>query len=171
MSIPYNRYFDFRQLRGMFGLTFASFEVCFGMKVAYFQTGMGYVAVTDESPKGFKDVLYVGKGGPLDKIEEQVFEATQIRRLTKVALKDVPDAWLLALGYDYPPMPAPEPKPSPEPALEPVEESPLFDPDTFDLLAYVPIRRQPAAQASHGSSLGLIIGILIGIICLLLGLI
>lgn len=137
------------------------------MKIAYFKTDTGYIAVTDESPKGFKDVLYVGKGGSINKIEEQVFEISQLRKLTKVNLKDVPDAWLLALGYDHPPMPKPEPKPAP------VEEFPLLDADGENLVAYVPIRRRQLAVVVQPDrtlyDAGLIIGLVIGIILIACG--
>lgn len=76
--------------------------------VTYYQIGQTYVAVTNRSPKGFKDVLFLGRGGPLDKIEETAFERGQLAKMQKVALADVPEEWLIALGYDSPPAPPKE---------------------------------------------------------------
>jgi hypothetical protein len=82
------------------------------MKITYYKAGDGYIAVTKESPKGFKGILFIGKTGTLDKIVETAFEANQLRKLTKVTKADVPAEWVKALGYEEPdPAPPVEPPP------------------------------------------------------------
>lgn len=82
------------------------------MKITYYKAADGYAAVTSESPKGFKGILFIGKSGTLDKIVETAFEANQLRKMTKVAKADVPPEWVEAFGYE-------EPDPEPEPPVEP----------------------------------------------------
>ena len=138
------------------------------MKIKYFQTDAGYIAVTDQCPKDFKGVLYIGKSGtdPLE-IEEAVFEPGQVRGLREIALVDMPAVWVVGFGYEKPVAPK-----KPEPV---VEEFPLFDPETGDLEAYIPIRRikiqpRPAKSSRTAYDVGLIIGLLIGLICIAAGL-
>jgi hypothetical protein len=90
------------------------------MKVRYYANGCdGYIAVTDQSPKDFKGVLFIGKGpergGDPTSVVEQVFAINTLQKLTDVPLADVPAEWVLAFGYEYPVMPKPEPQPAPEP--------------------------------------------------------
>jgi hypothetical protein len=139
------------------------------MKVKYFQTDAGYIAVTDQCPKDFKHILFIGKQGtdPL-KVEEGVFTPDQVLKLPEIAKADMPAVWMLAFGYEKPV--APKKPPEPE-----YDEFPLFDPETNDLLDYIPVRRQ-RRQVLHFTpnrkpyDLGLIIGICIGLICIALGL-
>lgn len=139
------------------------------MRVKYFKTDAGYIAVTDQSPKDFKNVLFIGKSGtdPLN-VTEGVFTPADVRKLPEIARADMPAAWVLAFAYEKPVKP---PKP-PEP--EPVEHFPLFD-ENGELLDIMPIRRrrEPAVVieprtgvSSH--DIGLIIGLLIGILCMVL---
>ena len=140
------------------------------MRVKYFQTDAGYIAVTDECPKDFKGILYIGKQGTDPaQVEEGVSTPDQVRGLREIPKAAMPAVWMLAFGYEKPVAPPKPPKP------EPVEEFPLFDPESGDLLDYIPVKRLQFAPASATPNrkpfdLGLIIGLLIGIICLALGL-
>lgn len=117
------------------------------MKIKYFEKGSGFIAVTDECPKGFKGVLYVGKEGTLDNIVEAAFEAGQLRKLRSVALSEVPAEWVLAFGYEKPPKPAPKPEPEPEvEAEEPEVFDVILDEEGENVIDVAPRpRRRPAA--------------------------
>jgi hypothetical protein len=141
------------------------------MKVKYFQDGERYIAVTDQCPKDFKGILFIGKSGtdPL-KVEEGVFAPDSVLKLPEITKANMPAVWVLAFGYEKPVAPK---KPAP---VEEIVEEPLFDPDSFDLITHIPVRRhrRPAVQLKSNRKIwdmGLIIGLLIGIICMLLGVI
>lgn len=80
------------------------------MSTTYYKSGSGFIAVTSESPKGFKGVVFVGKGGQsLTTITEQAFSVQQLHGLPTIPLSQVPVEWVEAFGYDR------------------VEELPIFD--------------------------------------------
>jgi hypothetical protein len=83
----------------------------------------------------------------------------------------MPAAWWTAFSYERPvALKNPEP---PEPIEEIIEE-PLFDPDTFDLWSYIPIRKQSVIRLQpnrRAYDIGLIMGLLIAILCIVLGII
>lgn len=94
------------------------------MGITYFRVDTGYIAVTTESPKGFKDIVFVGKGpkpgGGPDTVVEQAWAVNQLQGFEKVKADDVPDDWFAAFGYEQR-QPKPEPTPEPAPEPEPVE--------------------------------------------------
>jgi len=100
------------------------------MKITYYQADHGYIAVTDQSPPKFKDVLYIGKGsksgGSLTDITEQAYCVSQLAKMEILARKDVPADWVTALGYDQP--------------VVVVEEFPVVD-ECGNLLDLMPIER------------------------------
>lgn len=71
----------------------------------YYQTPDGYIAVTGETPSGpLRGLVFVGRGpkpgGGPETVHEQAFSKDQFG--TPLDLGQVPDAWLEALGYDWP---------------------------------------------------------------------
>lgn len=63
---------------------------------SYYQTNDGeFIGVTDEHPKGFPN-MRVGHDGKC----EGVWSDQQLARFKPVAIDDVPDHWLQAIGYD-----------------------------------------------------------------------
>lgn len=75
----------------------------------------GYHGITEECPPKFKGVLFVGRGGKTpDTVHEQVYALNVLQKMASVPVSDVPDEWLLAIGYDAPLEPEPEPLPEPE---------------------------------------------------------
>lgn len=104
------------------------------MKINYYEKNGGYIAVTAESPKEFKDVLYIGRGpaktGDHESVEEQVFSIPELKKLQPVEKTRLPDEWIEALGYEAPEIAIveasiPEPKPQPQPRAK----KPAADPD------------------------------------------
>ncbi len=84
------------------------------MKVTYYLSDDNYHGVTDESPQGFANCVYAGRGprhhqGP-ESVHEQGYSISQLQRWEKVDPTDVPDEWLDAIGYEK----RPERKPKPE---------------------------------------------------------
>jgi hypothetical protein len=155
---------DSLRSRRRYGLQMAS-TYASGVRIKYFQTEYGYLAVTNERPRGFKDVLFIGKSGtdPL-KVEEVVIASEQLNGLPEIAKADMPAAWVLAFGYESPIMPQPEQ----------VEEWPLLDDEGENLVAYIPVRRSASTVCQFRpwpAQIGLVIGLLIAIICLMLGII
>lgn len=78
-------------------------------KIAYFVKDDGYIGVTNESPVGFEDMLFVGMGpkpgGGHETVHEQAFSKADLLKLTKVTPGSVPATWLKALGYESPAVP------------------------------------------------------------------
>lgn len=93
--------------------------------IRYFRTTDGYIAVTDQSPAGFEGLVFVGRGGPIDNIQEQLFPADQLTDPVDVA--DVDPSWVQALGFHK------------------VEDFPLLDEAGENLVAEIPVRvpREP----------------------------
>ena len=91
------------------------------MGVTYYQDEYGgYLGVTDESPKGFQGVVFVGSGprpgGGSETVHEQAYAPDQLRRLEQVEAGDVPAEWMEAIGYEEPVVVEPyKPEPEPEP--------------------------------------------------------
>jgi len=134
------------------------------MKTTYYRTGSDYFAVTDESPKEFKGVLFVGRGGTLGSITEQVYEISALRKLKPVPLKDMPNEWLLALGYDKPIVRKPKPV---QRVVETVEEFPLLDAEGENLVTFIPIRTRRVVTENPPNNrwlydLGLVLGMVLG---------
>ena len=121
----------------------------------------GYIAVTSECPKGFKGVVYVGRGtkpgGGLDQIIEQAFPSDQIRKMKPVPKDQVPSAWLSGRGYEKP---APKPAPKPRP-VEVVEEEPVFDADG-ELIDLMPVRRVVYQAQNLSGEWAYLVGVIIG---------
>jgi hypothetical protein len=148
------------------------------VRIKYFKTSLGYIALTDQCPRDFKNVLFIGKSG-LDptKVEEAVFTPDQVRSLREITKADMPAVWMLAFGYEKPVAPLTPPKPEPvEEIVEENVEEPLFDPDTFDLITHIPVRRERhlvtmVKQNRTAWDIGLVIGLLIAFVCMLLGII
>jgi hypothetical protein len=135
------------------------------VRIKYFQTECGYLAVTNESPRDFKGVLFIGKfGTDPTKVEEVVITPEQVHNLPEIAKADMPAVWMTAFGYESPITPEPEQ----------IEEWPLLDDDGENLLAYIPVRRSAstACQPRPWSfQVGLVIGLLIAILCMMFGII
>ena len=86
------------------------------MNVTYYQDEHGgYLGVTDESPKGFQGVVFVGcgpqPGGGPETVAEQAYAVDQLRRLKQVDPRDVPAEWMEAIGYEEPVVAELEPEP------------------------------------------------------------
>lgn len=122
------------------------------MTATYYKQGDHYIAVTGESPKGFKGVLLIGRG-PNDAgdIVEQVYAVNVLRTLQPVALRDVPEHWVVALGYD-----------------EVYDELPVFDLEGEELLDLMPVPRRTTVK-NGGRDLGCIIGLILFFLIWLLG--
>lgn len=88
--------------------------------IRYYRHNGGYIAVTDTSPAGFEGLVFVGRGGPIDNITEQLFAATDLVDLVDVG--DVPPSWCAALGYHQ------------------VQDFPLLDATGDNLVAEIPVR-------------------------------
>lgn len=122
--------------------------------IHYYQTDDGYIAVTDESPAGFEGLIFVGRGGPLDNIQEQLFPVDQLTG--PVNVNDVPPEWVRALGYHT------------------VADFPLLDEEGENLVAEILVRepvREPVAAivpsspqvAEDGPDSNVQVGLLIGL--------
>ncbi len=88
--------------------------------IRYYRHDGGYIAVTDQSPEGFDGLVFVGRGGPLDAIEDTLFPADQLTDPVQVG--DVPPEWCAALGFHQ------------------VEDFPLLDAAGENLIAEIPVR-------------------------------
>lgn len=94
------------------------------MSITYYRDEHGgYLGVTAESPKGFRDIVFVGRGsepgGGPETVHEQAYAADQLGRLDRVDPWDVPAEWTEAIGYEAPVEPY-------EPELE-TEEVTVYD--------------------------------------------
>jgi len=88
------------------------------MSITYYQDEHGgYLGVTGESPKGFRGIIFVGRGpepgGGPETMHEQAFATDQLGRLDRVDPWDVPAEWMEAIGYEEPVEPY-EPESEPE---------------------------------------------------------
>ena len=94
------------------------------MKITYFQDGENIIGVTDDSPAGFRNVLYVGRGPDASgKIIEQLYEVNRLRKLQQIK----PSAAIInAIGLE----------------TVTVEELPVFDAEGENLLDLMPVRRR-----------------------------
>ncbi len=90
--------------------------------IEYYRHDGGYIAVTDESPAGFEGLVFVGRGGPLDGITDQLFASDVLT--DPVGVGDVPAEWCAALGYHA------------------VKDFPLLDEEGANLIAEIPVREQ-----------------------------
>ena len=125
--------------------------------IRYYRQNNQYIAVTDQSPAGFDGLVFVGRGGPLDNIQEQLYSAAVLT--APVNVNDVPAAWVTALGYHT------------------VEDFPLLDEAGENLVAEIPVREPvtPVVSLTHQLSgdinwrdIGLLIGLALGLLCLVL---
>ena len=94
------------------------------MSISYYRDEHGgYLGVTEDSPKGFKGIVFVGRGsepgGGPETVHEQGYAADQLRRLEQIEPWDVPAEWMEAIGYEAPVEPY---KPESEP-----EEVTVYD--------------------------------------------
>lgn len=136
------------------------------MTIAYFQWGGGYIAVTNQSPKGFKGVIFIGRGakpgGGLSDIIEQGFAANQLLKQKPIPKNQVPDEWVEALGYE---------QADPEPEED--DEIILLDAEGENLEAFIPVRRNNRTAPDLKSQVlwqwGLIIGLILGLLAIFLG--
>jgi len=88
------------------------------MSITYYQDEHGgYLGVTGESPKGFRGIIFVGRGpepgGGPETVHEQAYATDQLGRLDRVDPWDVPAEWMETIGYEEPVEPY-EPEPEPE---------------------------------------------------------
>jgi len=93
-----------------------------GRKAKYYRRGSQYLALTGESPKGFKGVLFVCRIGdsPGD-IKEDVVDQNRLRDWEEVPSKEVPDDWFAAFGLGKREKPKPRlPKSDTSPTPQPV---------------------------------------------------
>lgn len=97
--------------------------------INYYQHDGGYIAVTDQSPAGFEGMVFVGRGGPINNISEQLYAADLLT--DPVAVADVPPSWCNALGYHK------------------VEDFPLLDESGENLLAEIPVRTPIVTTVAH----------------------
>lgn len=117
--------------------------------ITYYRHGGGYIAVKDQSPDGFEGLVFVGRGGPIDAIEDQLFPADQLTDPVQVG--DVPQEWCQALGYHA------------------VEDFPLLDEAGENLVAEIPVRVpledeefvEPSNQINPYFIVGMVIGAVI----------
>lgn len=119
--------------------------------INYYRHDGGYIAVTDQSPAGFEGLVFVGRGGPIDNIGEQLYAADLLT--DPVAVADVPPSWCTALGYHK------------------VEDFPLLDAEGENLLAEIPVRtpivtriRRVQTQVVRDSNLYFQAGLMISIV-------
>jgi hypothetical protein len=76
-------------------------------KWEFFKDGERYLATQGESPKGFKDLLFVALGGSIDKIEEMLVSRNNLAKMTRV--DTVPEDWARAFqNYGVPFVSAPQ---------------------------------------------------------------
>lgn len=86
------------------------------MKPVVYKNGDGYILVTGESPKEFKDYLFVVWEGPIDGLTEGVKTRDELKKLERA--DEVPDKWIDAFAdaadvcldalYRHDPEPEPE---------------------------------------------------------------
>jgi len=95
-----------------------------GRKAKYYRRGAQYLALTGESPKGFKDVVFICRIGdsPGD-IREEVVDQNRLRDWEEVPSKEVPDDWFAAFGLEKRKEPKPrspqrDAKPMPQPVSQ-----------------------------------------------------
>jgi len=119
------------------------------MKITYLQLDSQFYAVTDESPKGFERVLYIGRGPKAGStvIEEQVFAVPQLKAMRQVAKRDVPAEWIKKLGYEKPERPQPQVEPVRKSRRRPIEE-PIFDTEG-NLLDLMPVDVKAPVRGVH----------------------
>jgi len=77
------------------------------MSITYYQDEHGgYLGVTGGSPKGFRGIVFVGRGpqpgGGPGTVHEQAYATNQLRRLKRVEPWEVPAEWMVAIGYEEP---------------------------------------------------------------------
>lgn len=117
--------------------------------IRYYRHNDGYIAVTDKSPAGFEGLIFVGRGGPIDHISEQLYSKDVLT--DPVDVHDVEPSWVSALGYHT------------------VEDVPLLDEEGDDLVAEIPVR-EPVEEVEEwadgervnpGWVLGLIAGAIV----------
>lgn len=90
-----------------------------------------YAAITDESPRNFAGVLFIGKSGLTpDSVTEQVYTLQAIQRMEKRERRDVPNRWLIAFGEE------PKRKRKPKPVTPPAP-----GPSLLEVLAPIARRR------------------------------
>jgi len=71
--------------------------------VTYYKTPEGYVGLTNDSPRGFKGIIFVGKGpkgGGPETVCEQAYPTTQMKDWEEMDALAVPDDWFEAIGYE-----------------------------------------------------------------------
>lgn len=121
------------------------------METTYYKTDAGYIAVTNQCPRGFKGALYVGRD---EDGVETAYSPIQLSKLKPVAVEDVPASVVRSFGYDT------------------VEDFPLLDEEGENLVAYIHVREpvrpvyQPAKNSRFWYDIGLLIGLAAGI-CLI----
>jgi hypothetical protein len=113
--------------------------------IRYYKLSGSYIAVTDQSPAGFEGVVFVGRGGPLDAVEDQLIARGIFQNKTPVDVADVPPEWVAALGYHK------------------VDDFPLLDEKGDNLVAEIPVR-VPVQEVSNSTqeNPGWIWGLLVG---------
>jgi hypothetical protein len=106
-------------------------------KVTYYEDADGsFHGVTDEYPKGHKNILCIGQGPePWEGIEtvgERLYSPTDLKQcFTEVEAADVPDEWFEALGYEERPVEPVEPE-EPKPNYQHLKHECKFKIGDFD---------------------------------------
>lgn len=94
-----------------------------GKRPKYYRRGEEFLALTGESPKGFKGVLFVClKGDSPGDIKEDVVDKNRLREWKKVPADEVPEDWFAAFGLEKrkvvkPRLPTSDTSPTPQPIL------------------------------------------------------
>lgn len=82
------------------------------IEITYYRDNSGdYHGVTNQSPKGFKGVILVGRGPcpPNNSVKERAYSPDILKFWTEVEAADVPDDWFDAIKYEERPEPTPIP--------------------------------------------------------------
>ena len=82
--------------------------------IRYFSCTDGFIGVTDECPRGMKELAYAGRG-PLpgqgiESVCDQAYARNQLKKIQQVAAEDVPNDWFAAIGLEERQEPEPEPR-------------------------------------------------------------
>ncbi|REJ65666.1 MAG: hypothetical protein DWQ31_17150 [Planctomycetota bacterium] len=132
------------------------------MSITYYRNEYGgYLGITTETAMG--GTVFVGRGpdrdGGPDTVREQAYHVNQLKRMTKVDPRDVPDQWMVAIGYEEPRVEPIEPVIPWQPEREP-EEITVYD---IRFPWEVPSRPATTEQRRFASNMlaaGVVLGIL-----------
>jgi len=114
-------------------------------KYSFYKDGDNYILVTNQSPAGFKGVLYATWRGSISNLTEVVSPVQELSVLEQVDSDDVPDAWFNAFAkrtklFKKRVKEAPRPAARPAPVVVDVQFPPLpvmFQPQPVTFKALV----------------------------------